>query len=264
MASTSQTNPAYDIPSFNARDHLVTLHQEITNFLHYQLHVQYAATASLPPNTSAANQQERQMIIEFLKEECAQIKMLKRLLDMVDDNAAKLHCLFEESPISNDVNWEKSTGDPRHNGNNHCCHHSITSSLADRVKLIDMVSGADTPIRGDKRKASEAASNSNSPEGQPLKMRSRTDMRAAAKVSGSGVQAMGPPRPLQASRDKKIECLENQLVYAKEAFRLSVENIQEQLDQLKEEEAKAVMVTKKGSTSGARGCGGSNSKGKSK
>jgi hypothetical protein len=142
--------------------------------------------------------------------------------------------------------------------------HSVTSSLADRVELIDMTSGADTPIRGDKRKASEAASNTSSPEGQPLKTRSRTDMRAAAKASGSGVQAMGPPRPPQASRDKKIERLENQLVYAKEAFRLSVENIQEQLDQLKEEEAKAVMVTRKGPTSGARGRGGGNSKGKSK
>ena len=89
-------------------------------------------------------------------------------------------------------------------------------------------------------------------------------MRAAVKASGSGFQVMGPPRPPQASRDKKIECLENQLVYAKEAFRFSVENIQEQLDQLKEEEAKVVMVMKKGSTSGARGHGGGNSKGKLK
>ena len=142
--------------------------------------------------------------------------------------------------------------------------HSVTSSLADRVELIDMASGVNMPIQGDKRKVSEAASNSNSPEGQPTKTWSRTDMRVAAKASGSGFQAMGPPQPLQASRDKKIERLENQLVYAKEVFRLSVENIQEQLDQLKEEEAKVVMVTKKGSTSGARGHGGGNSKGKSK
>ena len=69
MASTSQTNPAYDVPLFNARDHLVALHQEITDFLHYQLHVQYTTTASLLPNTSTANQREQQMIIEFLKEE---------------------------------------------------------------------------------------------------------------------------------------------------------------------------------------------------
>ena len=89
-------------------------------------------------------------------------------------------------------------------------------------------------------------------------------MRAAAKASGSSFQVMGPPRPPQATRDKKLERLENQLMYAKEAFWLSVENIQEQLDQLKEEEVKAVMVTKKGSTSGARGHGSGNSKGKSK
>ena len=45
------------------------------------------------------------MIMEFLKEERAQIKTLKHLLDMADDNAAKLHSLFEDSPVSADVNW---------------------------------------------------------------------------------------------------------------------------------------------------------------
>ena len=77
MASTSQTNPAYDLPSFNAHDCLVALHQEITDFLHYQSHVRYTATTSLLPNTSDANQRERQMIIKFLKEERACLKMLK-------------------------------------------------------------------------------------------------------------------------------------------------------------------------------------------
>ena len=105
MASTSQTNPTYDVLLFNTCDCLVALHQEITDFLHYQLHVRYTATASLLPNTSTANQQEQQTIIEFLKEECAHIKMLKQLLDMVDDNTAKLHSLFEDSPVSTDVNW---------------------------------------------------------------------------------------------------------------------------------------------------------------
>ena len=44
------------------------------------------------------------MIIEFLKE-CARIRTLKWLLDMADNNATKLHSLFEDSPISNNVNW---------------------------------------------------------------------------------------------------------------------------------------------------------------
>ena len=69
MASTSQTNPAYDILAFNGHDHLICLHQEITDFLHYQLHIQYAATASLPLNTTAANEREKDTIVKFLKEE---------------------------------------------------------------------------------------------------------------------------------------------------------------------------------------------------
>jgi hypothetical protein len=105
MASTSSTNPAYNVPSFNGRDHLVALHKEITDFLHYQSHVQFAATESLPPHTSAANKQERETIIEFLKEERAHIRTLKCLLEMADDNAAALHSLFKDSPVDPDINW---------------------------------------------------------------------------------------------------------------------------------------------------------------
>ena len=105
MASTSNTNAAYNIPLFNGRDRLVHLHQEITDFLHYQSHVRYAATASLPPHTTTANQREQETIIEFLKEECAWIRMLKRLLEMADDNAAELQTFFEDSPVDPDINW---------------------------------------------------------------------------------------------------------------------------------------------------------------
>ena len=105
MASSSQTNPAYNILAFNTSSCLVTLHQEIADFLHYQSHVWYTATTSLPPNTTTANQREQQTIIKFLKEECARIKMLKCLLDMADNNAAELHSLFEDSPVDADINW---------------------------------------------------------------------------------------------------------------------------------------------------------------
>ena len=105
MASTSTTNPAYNVPSFNGRDRLVALHKEITDFLHYQSHVRFAATESLPPHTSSANERERETIIEFLKEERAHIRTLKRLLEMADDNAATLHSLFKDLPIDPDINW---------------------------------------------------------------------------------------------------------------------------------------------------------------
>ena len=105
MASSSSTNPTYNILSFNGHDRLVALHKEITDFLHYQSHVRFTATESLPPHTSAANEWERETIIEFLKEERARIQTLKRLLEMVDDNAAALHSLFEDLPVDPDINW---------------------------------------------------------------------------------------------------------------------------------------------------------------
>ena len=105
MASSSSTNPAYDVPSFNGRDRLVALHKEITDFLHHQSHVRFAATESLLTHTSATNKRERETIIEFLKEEHACIRTLKCLLEMADDNTAALHSLFEDSPVDPDINW---------------------------------------------------------------------------------------------------------------------------------------------------------------
>ena len=112
MASTTQTNPAYDIPSFNGRDCLIRLHQEITNFLHYQSHIQYTATTSLPLHTTTANQRERETIIEFLKEERTRIRTLKRLLNAADDNAMELQTFFEDLPIDPDINWGKLAWGP--------------------------------------------------------------------------------------------------------------------------------------------------------
>ena len=112
MASSSSTNPAYNVPSFNGHDRLIALHKEITDFLHYQSHVRFAATESLPPHTSATNEREREMIIEFLKEERAHIRTLKHLLKMADDNAAALHSLFEDSPVNPDINWGELTWEP--------------------------------------------------------------------------------------------------------------------------------------------------------
>ena len=105
MASSSSTNPAYNVPAFNGRDRLVALHQEITDFLHYQSHVRYTATKSLPLHTTTANRRERETIIEFLKEERTCIKTLRCLLEMVDDNTAELHYFFEDSPVNSDINW---------------------------------------------------------------------------------------------------------------------------------------------------------------
>jgi hypothetical protein len=105
MASSSTTNPAYSVPAFNGRDRLVCIHQEITDLLHYQLHVRLTAASHLPPGTRSANQQEREAIIEFLKEERARIRTLRALLDMAENNDVELQSLYEDSSITADADW---------------------------------------------------------------------------------------------------------------------------------------------------------------
>jgi hypothetical protein len=105
MASTSQTNPAYSILAFNACNHLLHIHQEILDFLHYQSHVRFAATTSIPPSTRSAVKQEREAILEFLRKEQQQIWLLKSLLDTVNSNDQELIHRYEDSPVTRDKDW---------------------------------------------------------------------------------------------------------------------------------------------------------------
>jgi hypothetical protein len=105
MASSSTTNPAYSVLAFNGRDRLVRIHQEIMDLLHYQSHVHLAAASHLLPGTRSANQQEREAIIEFLKEERAHIRTLRTLLDMAENNDVELQSLYEDSPVTTDADW---------------------------------------------------------------------------------------------------------------------------------------------------------------
>jgi hypothetical protein len=105
MASTSTPNPTYSIPAFNGHERLVCIHQEITDFLHYQSHVRLAAASCLPPGTRAAHQQEREVIIEFLKEECSRIRTLRALLDVAENNDMELQGLYKDSLVTGDADW---------------------------------------------------------------------------------------------------------------------------------------------------------------
>jgi hypothetical protein len=105
MASSSSTNPAYSVPAFNGCERLVHIHQEIMDLLHYQSHVRLIAASHLPPSTCSANQQEREAIIEFLKEECSCIRTLRALLDMAKNNDVELQGLYEDSPLTADADW---------------------------------------------------------------------------------------------------------------------------------------------------------------
>jgi hypothetical protein len=64
-----------------------------------------AAASHLPPGTRSANQQEREAIIEFLKEERAHMWTLHALLDMAENNDVELQGLYEDSPVTADTDW---------------------------------------------------------------------------------------------------------------------------------------------------------------
>ena len=118
MTSTSQTNPAYDIPSFNTHDHLIALHQEITNFLHYQLHVWYTATASVPLHTTTANQRERETIIKFSRKSAPTSRHSNsslRWLTTMPPSSTHSSRTHQSTTMST---GESSTGGQCHNGSN--------------------------------------------------------------------------------------------------------------------------------------------------
>jgi hypothetical protein len=128
MASSSSTNPAYSVPAFNGCEHLVRIHQEITDLLHYQSHVHLTTASHLLPGTRTANQQEREAIIEFLKEECARIRILRasstwpRTMTSSSKGSTKTH----QSPLTQ--TGERSHGDPCRNGKNRHQHdHQLAS-----------------------------------------------------------------------------------------------------------------------------------------
>ena len=123
-----------------------------------------------------------------------------------------------------------------------------------------MSSGIATLVKGDKWKAVEIGS---SPEGQPMKSRSRSNMKTAAKESSNSPPTMGPPWPPAAWHKRWIESLENQLSLAQRAFQLLVESIQEQLDEYRVEQEAKMGTVKKKPSSGSRGRS-SSSKGKGK
>ena len=65
-------------------------HQALTNFLHYQSHVQFAAAASLPPHVSPADDNERKEIIRLLKNEARTLNTLERLIAAIRANDKEL------------------------------------------------------------------------------------------------------------------------------------------------------------------------------
>jgi hypothetical protein len=86
----SATTSAVSVDAFDGRSRLGEAHQALTNFLHYQSHVQFAAATSLPPHVSPADNNERKEIIRLLKNETRALNMLEKLINAIRANNKEL------------------------------------------------------------------------------------------------------------------------------------------------------------------------------
>ncbi|KAF8624588.1 hypothetical protein AX14_011749 [Amanita brunnescens Koide BX004] len=86
----STTTSAVSVDAFDRRSRLGEAHQALTNFLHYQSHVQFAAAASLPPHVLPADDNERKEIIRLLKNETRALNTLEKLINVIWANNKEL------------------------------------------------------------------------------------------------------------------------------------------------------------------------------
>ena len=112
MDAATTSNPAYNVPAFNGRKQLAEIHRHLSDFLHYQSHIQLDATTSLPPGMLHANRNERKAIIVLLKEECLRLQTLKQLIDCIDTNTSEILDLYEESKVTHNKDWGALTWGP--------------------------------------------------------------------------------------------------------------------------------------------------------
>ena len=95
---TSTTTTAYHVQSFNGHEHLMTIHQGLSNFLDYQTNVQLKCT-----NQAACDE-----IIRRLKEESHHPQTIHQLIDSVKQVNNDLQAYYEghERENSGGDNWQ--------------------------------------------------------------------------------------------------------------------------------------------------------------
>ena len=112
MDATMTSNPTYNVPAFNGRKQLMEIHCHLSDFLHYQLHIQLNATTSLPPGTLTANHRKCNAIIAIIKEEPLHLQMLKQLIDVINMNNGEVLEFYKESKIVHAEDWGALTWGP--------------------------------------------------------------------------------------------------------------------------------------------------------
>src|SRR5258708_26866653 len=82
-SADSSTAAPLNTHAFDSCKQILEIQTLLTNFVHYQNHVQLSALANLPEFVSAPEEQEKAHIIAHLTEEQVQLKLLHKYLGII-------------------------------------------------------------------------------------------------------------------------------------------------------------------------------------
>jgi hypothetical protein len=101
--------PAFDLGAFDSQECLTCIHQEVSDFLHYQSHVWLFAAMTLPATVPRPDDTTKECIIKLLKEENRRLKVLHKLLLSLEANNSELISTYEETTTNwNAEGWQQN------------------------------------------------------------------------------------------------------------------------------------------------------------
>ncbi len=105
----------FDISTFNGRQRFQEIHELLSEFIHYQSHIQSHLATTLPLEIPHPNKEQWQLILNLLKEENCDVQTLRDLLEIIRKNNVRMIKKYDRRAAP----WEQEQqafGDNANNG----------------------------------------------------------------------------------------------------------------------------------------------------
>jgi len=106
---------AFDVSAFDGCRQFQEIHELLSDFIHYQSHIQSHLSTSLPLEIPRPNEEQRQSILDLLKEENHKVQTLRDLLEIIRKNNVRMIKKYDRKAAP----WEQEQqafGDNTNNG----------------------------------------------------------------------------------------------------------------------------------------------------
>ncbi len=104
----------FDVAAFDGRRRLQEIHELLTSFLDYQSHIRSHAAMALPPTVPRPSEEQCRAIVNLLREENTNFKILQDLIGVIKKDNKRLMKKYDDRPAA----WEQQEafGDNANNG----------------------------------------------------------------------------------------------------------------------------------------------------